>query len=233
MLVPHGLTLRGLQWFGIFLFLQLSGCTCERSKSTAPDLSKPPAPLELQKPPAEVRASIYPLVGSTSESPVVLVAASEPSLCVQARAKFGKDSHVICSQTSAQDLGKDLKRALRFLKETYPRHVGGPPVLLLAAASHAEAGWLLMLSEPGFFAHASLEGLKPRVLTSTTLEALKRGGARTLVLNVEEDERLTFLKNIAKRHGLTVHTVVPGPDPRGTSLEILAKARSLAAPVSL
>jgi hypothetical protein len=90
-----------------------------------------------------------------------------------------------------------------------------------------------MLSEPGFFAHASLEGLKPRVLTSTTLEDLQRGGARTLVLNVEEDERLKFLKNVAKRHGLTVHTVVPGAETRETALELLVKARSSAAPASL
>lgn len=230
--VFEGLRLQRLQWLGIFLFLQLSACTCERSKKSSVDLSKPPAPLQVQKPPADVHASVFPLVGSTSENAVVLVAASESSLCTQARAKFGKDSHVLCSQAAPQELGKELKHALRFLKETYPRHVGGPPVLLLSAPSHAEASWYLVLSEPGFFAHASLEGLKPHVLTSTTLEALQRGGARTLVLNAEEDERLKFLKNIAKRHGLMVHTLKSTPDSRETALQLLASARSSSRPAS-
>lgn len=211
--------------------LTICGCSCEK-EPPAEDLSKAPPPLQIQKEfPRDLGVTFYPTLGATSPKPVVLVLGSDPSLCNLARERFEKKAHILCTSTPPESAGSKLKTALRYFKKSYPRYVEGPPVLLLTTPSHARAGWLLMLAEPGFFSHAYLEGLQSKVLTSTTLAALHRGPARTLVLGLNEDKRLQFLMNNASRHGLRIQPLTPGKDLRRKALDLLASAFLTPAPM--
>jgi hypothetical protein len=197
--------------------IMLCGCSCEKERSPT-DPSKPPSPLELKEAPADLGVSIHPTIGATSAKPVTLVLGTDQALCDRAVARLTGRAHVLCTKAPPEVAEQKLRVALQFLKTTYPRHVGAPPVLLLASESHARVGWRLMLAEPGFFAHGYLEGLEAKVLTSVTMAALHQGFARTLVIQSNEDKRLKFLKNIAARRGLALHVL---PQNRNTREEAL------------
>ncbi len=201
-----------------------SSCSCEDEKKKTEDLSRPPAPLVVQTAPQSLQAQVFPLAGSTSPHPVVIVLSAQGTLCKETRAALGKLSHVLCSAVAPPQLEKETKKALAYLKATYPRHIAVAPVVLIAGPQRSEVAWRLMLAEPQFFSHSYIEGLKERVLTFTTLQALNSGGAKTLALDLPTSKRLDFLAQVAKRRGLQLRAVGKGAKSRSEALQLLLAA---------
>ncbi len=205
----------------------LLGCSCdgkEESKKTIQpvDLSKPPPPLVVKDAPRDLGVQVFPQKGATSARPIALVAAQDPSLCATVRKGWESSGHVLCTDAPAEKLESRLRQAVTYLKATYPRHVGKPPVHLFTSPERSDAGWRLMLKEPGFFAYAFLPGLDEKVLTHTTLSALHSRGARELLLGVGESNRLKLLQTVAARRGLQIHPL----GPKSSELEgVVARMR--------
>jgi hypothetical protein len=186
----------------------LCGCSCERNSGSdraVEDLSQPPPPLSVQAVPHQLKVDVAPQVGATSSRPIAIVVAKDPSVCATIKQEWRTSGHVLCTDQGFEQAEPLLKRAIAYLKKTYPRHTGQPPVHLFADAARSDVGWRLMLKEPGFFAYGYLPGIEEKVLTNTTLAALHSQGARALVLGLEDSKRLELLKNVASRRGLQVY----------------------------
>lgn len=192
--------------FGLMVSATL-GCSCDEEDEE--DLTRPPAPLVDKGVPGGLGVEIYPVVGATDARPVSLVFAG-PQVCQKAKAALGARSHVLCSHEQASS-GERMKKALAYLKKTYPRHVAGPPSAVLTDPARAELGWRLALAEPEFFSRLYLPGLPRKVLTATTLSALTAGQAKLLLLTGQADKRLDFLSHVSRRRGLQV--VALGDEP--------------------
>ncbi len=207
-----------------------SGCSCEEEKEESPaDTSLPP--LEIQGTPTSVQAEVYPLLGSTKTSPVVLVLAEDPNYCGKTRTKFAATAHVLCSLPTSQDKAQPdaeakLRAALVFLKKSYTRYLASSPVLLITGPIYAEVGFKMMLAEPKFFAHAYLAGFDSSALTNTLLAALHGKGAKTLLLDGTMDSGLRLLSTAAGRAHLSVQTVGSGPEALDRALDLLSEADS-------
>lgn len=185
----------------------LSGCSCERdddNRKKAEDLSRPPRPLVAKPVPEQLKVEVSPQVGATDARPIAIVVAKDPSFCSTIRGEWKFSGHVLCTDQPLDLAETRLKRAVSYLKETYPRHTGKAPVHLFTDPARSEVGWRLMLKEPGFFSYGYLPGLEEKKLTNTTLAALHSRGARVLVLGIEESKRLEILRNVASRRGLSV-----------------------------
>lgn len=206
----------------------LSGCSCERKGDAkqAEDLSRPPPPLTAEPVPEQLKVEVYPQTGATDPRPIAIVVAKDPSTCRTVREEWKASGHVLCIDEPFELAEPRLKRAIAYLKSTYPRHTGKPPVHLFTDVVRSEVGWRLMLKEPGFFSYGHLPGLEEEALTNTTLAALHSQGARALVLGVGESKRLELLKNVAARRGLRVY---PLGKKAGTAREAatLMKQRDL------
>ena len=207
-----------------------SGCSCEEETEESPaDTSLPP--LEIQGTPGSVQAEVYPLLGSTKTSPVVLVLAEDPNYCGKTRKKFAATAHVLCSLPTSQDKAQPdaeakLRAALVFLKKRYSRYLDSSPVLLITGPTYAEVGFKMMLAEPKFFAHAYLAGFDSGALTNTLLAALHGKGAKTLLLDGTMDSGLRLLSTAAGRAHLSVQTVGSGPEALDRALDLLSEADS-------
>lgn len=205
-----------------------SGCSCEEEKKTAlTEISLPP--LELQGTPQSVQAEVYPLLGSTKASPVVLVLAEDPLYCSQTRQKFAELAHVLCSLPSSDgaaqpDAEAKLRAALVFLKKQYSRYLDSSPVLFVAGPPYGDAAFKMMLAEPGFFAHAYLAGFDSGALTNTLLAALHSKGAKTLLLDGTMNPELRLLSTAAGRANLQVLTVGSGAEALTRALDLLIQA---------
>jgi len=229
---PMGLT-RGMhnvpRGLAVLLSLGLSlGCTCEpHSGPKVQEKTLPP--LVDVGVPSDIQAEIYPAVGATSARPVLLVFASQPELCALARQKQPRDLHVLCTQLdgaaaqghAASDLEARMKKALRFVKEKYPRHVASSPALLFCDEPASSFCFQLMLREPAVFAHAYLPGLVPEQLTATTLYALFSGGARTVVLSAPLPANQAPLLAMAERGGLALKVAAPSTHAGRQALDTL------------
>ena len=195
--------------FGSFVLIGtfLSGCSCERKDNAkqSEDLAKPPPPLIAQPVPENLKVAVYPQGGAQDPRPIAIVVAKDPASCRTVREEWKAAGHVLCIDEPFELAEPRLKRAIAYLKSTYPRHTGKPPVHLFTDVVRSEVGWRLMLKEPGFFSYGYLPGLDEEALTNTTLAALHSRGARALVLGVDESKRLELLKNVAARRGLQVY----------------------------
>lgn len=202
------------------------GCSCDEESERAAGTGEggPPPPLEETSVPSGIGAQVFAPVGATDERPVALVLAEETKYCERTRAVFQGRAHVICSGAKPEAAERELKAALRFLKDSYPRHVAPPPVIFIVDPPRAEVGWELMLKEPSFFSNAYLPGLEEKALTSTTLSALHDRGGRNLVLELAQSNRLKLLARVAARRGLVLHPLGPKGDTLGRALSILSKA---------
>lgn len=194
---------------GVFALIGtfLSGCSCERSGDSgtkAEKASGPPPPLTAQPVPKELKVEVSPQIGATDPRPIAIVVAKDSSSCRAVREEWKSSGHVLCIDQPFEAAEPQLKRAIAYLKETYPRHTGKPPVHLFTDAARSEVGWRLMLKEPGFFAYGYLPGLEEKALTHTTLSALHSRGARSLAVGLDGSKRLELLKNVAARRGLQV-----------------------------
>jgi hypothetical protein len=210
----------------------VTGCSCEEEsdRETAAKQEGPPPPLEEKTVPSNVAAQIFPPVGATDERPVALVLAKDGKYCESVRRFFQQRCHVICSSAEPARAKQTLEGSLRFLKKSYPRHVASSPVLLVVDPARADAGWRLMLEEPSFFANAYLPGLEEKVLTSTTLSALHDRGARTLVVDLEQNSRLELLARVALRRGLDLRPVGRNKEALKKALGILSAAEPRLSP---
>lgn len=199
----------------------LSGCSCGRSEAEKlrEDLSRPPPPLTAAPVPEQLKVGVYPQLGATDPRPIAIVIAKDPASCRTIREEWKTSGHVLCIDQPFELAEPRLKRAVAYLKSTYPRHTGKPPVHLFTDAVRSEVGWRLMLKEPGFFSYGYLPGLEETALTNTTLAALHSRGARALVLGINESKRLELLKNVAARRGLQVY---PLGGEQGTIREAIA-----------
>lgn len=188
----------------------LVGCSCEddseskKGRETV-DLSKPPSPLVVKAVPKELKVRVFPQKGATDPRPIALVVAKNPDFCATVREGWKTSGHVLCIDESTATAESRLRKAISYMKKTYPRHVGKPPVHLFADGESSGVGWRLMLKEPGFFAYAFLPGLEEKALTHTTLSALHGQGARQLVLGIDSSKRLNLLQTVAARRGLEIH----------------------------
>ncbi len=214
------------QIFGALVFVSVAALAVFLiSRSSEDENSKkdksegPPAPLVDKGAPKELDVEIYPVVGATDARPVSLVFASDPAVCSKTKTSLGSRSHVLCCGDPPASAQNKMKKALAYLKKTYPRHVAGPPSALVADPMRAELGWRLALAEPGFFSRLYLPGLERKVLTATTLSALTKGEAKLLLISGASDERLDFLATVAGRRGLKVEAVGQGPPALDLALQ--------------
>lgn len=209
---------------GALLLLGGAGCACEKEETKTSASDGPPPPLKERAAPSDLGVQIYPAVGAVQAWPTVVVLSSVDAYCSAVKQEFVGRAHVLCSSQEAAKVEAHLKKALAFLKETYPRHVAPAPVLLVADPSRARLAFRLMLKEPSFFAHSYLAGLPEKVLTATTLAALHDQGARTLLLDLDESKRMKLLSNVASRRGLHLQALGADKDGLSRALTHLMKA---------
>lgn len=175
--------------------------------------------------PDELVAVVHPAIGATSARPAVLVFGDSEDTCAAVRGAEPKGVHVLClmpgKNVPEADAEEQMKKALKFLKEKYPKYVAGSPVHLLCEERYSQLGYKLMLREPGVFAHAYLPGVEPSQLSSTSVYALFSGGAKTLLLAQPLRADQAPLVAMADRGGLLLKDSGPFPAGMVSALDTL------------
>lgn len=207
-------------------FVALVSCQCEQSDEAIEQTKQGLRPLEEVGVPREIQAEIYPVIGTTRPRPAALVLGMSSELCSSAREMYQKRAHVLCRLGSGdQQVDADeemaLLTALAFFKKRYSDYLQGRPAHLITDAGMASLGWKMLLADPSVFGLAYLAGLSADALGPTTLFALHSKGTQLLVVDLPPTERLELLSQVARRGGLELAHVEPGPQGRTRGLQRL------------
>lgn len=220
------------------MLLALTSCQCDSQDDPVEQTKEALRPLEEVGVPREIQAEIHPVIGANAPLPVALVLGSSPETCITVRENYRKRAHVLCRLGSGQEpMGAEdeaaLLRALAFFKRHYAAYLDGRPAHLIADPGAAQLGWKMLLADPAVFAFAYLPGLDADSLNPTTVYALQTKGSELLIVDLPGSQRLQLLTQVARRGGLDLVQVQPGPPGRAEGLRRLLESDPRLSPAAL
>lgn len=193
--------------FLVILLLIGWAAGCQKSKEKSRNVQDDLPTLQVRGVPSSVEAEVYPVEGAIDRRPVAVVISERAGDCGAIREAYLGQVHVLChlpggAEADARHFESRVRRALSYLKSTYPTYVAGAPLHLFSSSRYSSGALRMVLREPAVFAYSYLEGVRSAALSASVFVALADQGARILLVGEKFAPRTASLAAAARRRGL-------------------------------